>query len=238
MMNIWITKGEGLLKKVGDRTYSNEDYVNTIEDDNSVIGHYMKSQFPAPVTIKTLNDDVPSSWTVWKSTKIDVDNVINSLDLPPEIPCDERLWISKAGYSKRVRHLMKEAHFTVSPRGIKDIGTPSTIDETLSTIIYSLYYLMEKSTTAFIKNKSKKSVSQSKQASIECSYDIVSNHLDITTIILGSMYVEPSPTLVKRIYLLKAVLGTYATDAIINDIYNKRCGQQIEEIKKLYDFLA
>lgn len=234
---IWITKGEGLLKKVEENTYSNEDFVSAVYEDSTPIGHYMQSQFPSPVTVKTPPGVIPTSWSCWESSKVVVDDVIKNIDLPGEINYDDRLWVTKSKQSDRIRHIMNNANFVVSPRGIKDQGIPHSVNETIASVIYVLYYLLEKNTTAFIKSKDKLNISANKKNAICNAHKIFQGHEDVTSVILGSMYVEPSPTVIKRIYALKSVIGSYAVDAMLNDIYLKVCHEQVEEIDKLYNML-
>lgn len=234
---LWITKGEGLVKKISGNKYSNDDFIKIIEEDDSVMGSIMKSFYSSPTIITLASDKVPENWVSVNTGKIDTNQILNSIQLPEEIPASDRLRVTKSTQSDRIRYLMNKAYYNVSTRGIKDRGIPESANDILSSIIYVIYHNIEKSTTAAIKNK-KNNISNNKRSSIREAFDIVNNHKNVDEIMLGSIYVEPCLSTIKRIYLLKSIYGDYAIDAVINNMYYQICKDQVEAVKDLYKYLV
>ena len=233
---LWVTKGEGFIEKIDEGKFSNNNFVNMISEDTSVIGTMLKSIYSTTTTI-TLKDPtkIPPTWKKWSS--IEEEYINKKLKLPAEIPYFDRLWVPKAVQSDRTRDVMSKAGFIVSPRGIKDKGEKSNVNDAIISIIYSLYYVIEKSTISSMKNKKIYNLSVDKKASIEEIYSIVKNRGNTVNAMLGNLYVEPSVSTVKYIFILKSIYGSYLANSVVNDFYYRSCRKQVEEIEKLYNHL-
>ena len=235
---LWVTKGEGFIEKIDEGKFSNNNFVNMISEDTSVIGTMLKSIYSTTTTI-TLKDPtkIPPTWKKWSSIDIEEEYINKKLKLPAEIPYFDRLWVPKAVQSDRTRDVMSKAGFIISPRGIKDKGEKSNVNDAIISIIYSLYYVIEKSTISSMKNKKIYNLSVDKKASIEEIYSIVKNRGNTVNAMLGNLYVEPSVSTVKYIFILKSIYGSYLANSVVNDFYYRSCRKQVEEIEKLYNHL-
>lgn len=233
---IWVTKSDGILRKEGE-VYSNKRFVEKIANDTTPIGRYMASFYPTSIDIRLLSDKIPSSWVQWEYEDIDVDKMESLIHLPDEVYGLDRLTLSKSEVSKRIRECMESSFMTVTPRGIKSKGVPDTPIETFATIVSSAYLSVEKNTTASVRRKNNVNIPLDKKKRFENTLDIISKRTNILQTMLTSAYVEPAPTIINRAYLLGEIYGMSTVNAVLNDIYYRKCAEQTKAVLELSTLL-
>ncbi len=231
---VWVTKSDGIVRKEGD-SFTNNNFVKKIHEDSSPMSKYMKSLYPSPVSIKLMGDTIPKSWTQWEIEDINIKEIEKNIVLPKEYSGEQRLTISKSEMSERIRHCMSNANMNVTPRGIKDNGVPSNPTLTFSSIINTLYLIVDKNTTASVRRKNNIDVPLDKKLKFKKTVDIVNNRDNILQVLLISAYIEPSSTMLNRAYLLADIYGLTTVNLIINDIYYRKCKQQVNNLVELWE---
>lgn len=228
----WIAPSLGLMNKVGDNTYSNEEFINTISRDDTPIGQLMSMNYGLP-TVVTVTQGVPASWVQW-----DVDDTENvSVDTsdffsPEEILGDKRLWVPRGVQSKRIRSMMGHAGFSIKNKGLVSTGTPESLELCIKNIVYAIYMVAEKNTIASLKNTSNSSVSKSRMKKMLTAYDVIHDNTRLIDICLLSAYSEPSVSTMERFFYVSTVLGEKRALEIINNLYHDFFEEQVFSIEE------
>jgi len=231
---VWITKSDGVIRKDGDR-FTNKNFVEKIRTDPSAMGRYMNALYPAPVDIKLLSDTIPKSWVQWEEEGIHIPDIEKNINIPQDYSGDKRLTISKGEMSTRIRHCMEYANMSVTPRGIKNKGVPETPTLTFSSIINSIYLMVDKNTTASIRRKNNIDIPIGKREKFKKIVDIVKNRDNILQVLLLTAYVEPSSTMLNRAYLLADIYSLTTVNVVINDVYYRKCKDQVDNLIDLWE---
>lgn len=231
---VWVTKSDGIVRKVDDY-FTNKNFVEKIHNDSSSMSRYMNSLYPTPVTIKLMNDTIPKSWIQWEEEEINIKEIEKNIVLPQEYSGEKRLTISKSEVSERTHHCMRNSNMSVTPRGIKDKGVPLTPTLTFSSIINTIYLIVDKYTTASVRRKENIEIPLDKKMKYKKTVDIVNNRDNILQVLLISAYIEPSSTMLNRAYLLADIYGLTTVNLIINDIYYRVCRKQVNNLLELWE---
>ena len=194
----WVTPADGVLEEVDSdsqfHTYTNRNFIEEIQFDDSSMSKLMSSKYPSETTI-TLKSDPPQHWKKWVKKPIQT-SAIESLMKPEEIeeisPKD-RLYITRSDVSKRTRLIMSKCHMKVTPKGIESQGIPDSTDETFSTLVNMCYFMVEKNTIANMKSSNSK-LSNDRIRRYSAIMEIISRRENILSTSLMSAYIEPSST--------------------------------------------
>lgn len=229
---VWIVPNIGVVERVGDNTFSNEEYVEEISRDLSPMGRLMHLSYPTTTTI-TLQGDIPPHWVEWDvMDEEDIDNTLTLGGFPQEIPGDKRLWIPRGEQSKRMRSIAPHAFFTPTPRGFTNSGVPPTIADNFSAIIHGIYMIIEKNTVASIKDKTKTTLPSSRTKKVFSVSDILHEKSNIADVCLVSAYTEPSTTTMQRIHYLAGVYGSGKIKEMIDSSYLDYCEEQVFSVEE------
>ena len=237
----WVTPADGVLEEVDSdsqfHTYTNHSFIEEIQFDDSSMSKLMSSKYPSETTI-TLKSDPPQHWKEWAKKPIQT-SVIESLMKPEEIeeisPKD-RLYITRSDVSKRTRLIMNKCYMKVTPKGIESQGIPDSTDETFSALVNMCYFMVEKNTIANMKSSSSK-LSNDRIRRYSAIMEIISRRENILSTSLMSAYIEPSSTMLDRMYFLSALYGSSTVNAMVNDLYYRNYYQQVESATQLWDSL-
>lgn len=233
----WITPGEGVVTSVEgkENVFNNSNFVNIISKDESPVAKLLLSSHPFPTTI-TLKGDIPPSWKEFIKEEINIENILNMMNNPlKDVSPKKRLMLTRAEISDRVNILAKIGGLKVTPRGITDEGIGETPQEAFEKIVHAIALVIEKNSTASLKNKNRH-VSSERKVKILRIIDIIENKENVINAVTSNSYVEPSPTIAARFYSLATLYGIEETNNIINTIYYnvyKNNVNSIVEMKEL-----
>lgn len=227
----WITPGEGVVAPVEDKenTYNNEKFVYEITHDTSPVAKLLVSSHPSVTTVK-LGNGIPQSWKEFTKENIDIPRLISQTSNPLQnIGSWERMTLSRAEISERINILANHAGLKVTPRGITDQGIGDTSSEAIIRIVHAIALVIEKNSTASLKNKNRH-VSSERKVKMNRIVNMLENKSDVIESITSNSYVEPSPTIAVRFYSLATLYGVEEINNIINDLYYEVYKENVDSI--------
>lgn len=233
--NIYANRSEGVLKQIGENTFSNENFVNTIHRDGSQKSAIMKVYFPTPTTVKTLGDTIPQPWAQWDSRILSQESykqAQSKLNFDLEEPsAEERLFLTRREISQRIRTFVPLAGLEVTTRGQKPNPAAESQADCLAQLVFGIYGLVEKASVGSLKKKTAKLATERKKVLSQVKKALKSD--DIAGVFLSDPFSSLSLVTLKNFYSLSSLWGITKTRTMVSDLYHENFANQKEQVLQL-----
>ncbi len=236
----WITRAEGPVVKVGEKTYSNAKYVEMLTQETGGIALLALAKNPTATTVKILGCEPPSSWVDFRANTPDIAGIISRLEKVDlhVYEGEGRLRMQRGEISDNVRALAKYAGVNVTGRGIVDAGVPTNTDVLLEQLVAGIMIVIEKTTTASIRAKKTTLAPKRMQDFMRIVQVIEDPSLRFIDCLLVNAYVEPSPLLTMRYFIACTAFGREVVDVWLRDIFHQAFSLSIASIISASDILG
>lgn len=237
--SFWVTPADGVVSDCGNGTFSNHDFIREIKEySDNPMGILMLSQYMVETTISFGDGGtIPPTWQKLEKEKLStkkIESLIDTIFTEPDVV--QRVTLSRGEISDRINDIAPHAGFKVTKRGIKPNNDIGSVYDLLREVIYSVYFFIEKNTTASMKIKDKK-MSKDKRDRLQEIYDILSVRGEVTDVFLINPYVEPAPSIMRKLFCLGTLYGMDYINTIVSHIYYKKFSAQAEVVRGMEDYL-